>query len=55
MVRRPAVQVPENEWVTIEWINQHEECCNCGAKHAIDYQVIDGKLQMRARAKRRGV
>lgn len=47
--RRPALQVDSNEWVTIEWVGQHESCCNCGLTHVVDYRVEDGKLQFRAR------
>jgi hypothetical protein len=50
--KRPIKQVDPNEWVTIEWTGQHEECCDCGLIHIVDYRVIDGKLQFKAR--RRG-
>lgn len=45
------MQVLSNEWVTIAWNAQHEECCACGLKHIVDYRVIDGKLQFKARRK----
>ena len=47
--RRPRLQVDSNEWVTITWNGQHEECCECGLHHIVDYRVVDGKLQFRAR------
>jgi hypothetical protein len=50
--KRPSLQVDPNEWVTISWNAQHEECCNCGLVHIVDYRVHNGKLQFRAR--RRG-
>jgi hypothetical protein len=49
--RRPTIQVHSNEWVTIAWNGQHEECCECGLKHIVDYRVVDGKLQFKARRK----
>lgn len=49
--RRPRIQIHSNEWVTIAWTNQHEECCECGLNHIIDYRVVDGKLQFKARRK----
>lgn len=45
---RPVLQIDDAEWVTIAWKSQHEECCTCGAKHTVDYRVVDGKLQFRA-------
>jgi hypothetical protein len=49
MPRKPVVQFEDNEWYTISWKNQREKCCDCNLQHDVDYQVIDGKLQMRAR------
>ena len=54
MRRRPTIKVEDGEWVTVEWKGQHEECCNCGAVHSVDYQVVNGKLQFRVRAIKRG-
>lgn len=47
--RRPKVQIDPNEWVTIAWTGQHEQCCDCGLTHIVDFRVEDGKLQFRAR------
>lgn len=44
------MQVWDNEWVTISWVGQHEECCDCKKRHTVDYRVENGKLQFRARA-----
>lgn len=49
MTRRPTIQLDDDEWVTISWTNQHEECCGCGRKHSTNFRVVDGKLQMKAR------
>lgn len=49
MARKPIVHVDDNEWVTIAWKSQREKCCDCNLQHDVDYQVLDGKLQMRAR------
>jgi len=49
MARKPVVHVEDGEWVTIAWTGQHEKCCDCNLEHAVDYQVVDGKLQFRAR------
>ena len=49
MRKRPSLQVDDDEWVTIEWNNQHEECCECGLKHTISYRVVNGKLQFKGR------
>lgn len=50
MAKRKLIQIDDGEWVTIDWTKQHEECCECGLKHSVDYRVADGgKLQMRAR------
>lgn len=47
--RKPVLQVDDGEWVTIAWKGQHEKCCNCDLEHRVDYQVVNGKLQFRAR------
>jgi hypothetical protein len=48
--KRPIIQLDDNEWTTIEWRNQHEQCCDCGLKHSVDFRVAEnGKLQFRAR------
>lgn len=47
--RRPSITLDDDEWVTIAWNGQHEECCTCGLQHTVDYRVEDGKLQFRAR------
>lgn len=47
--KRAAIHVDDDEWVIIEWENQHEQCCNCGLLHTVDYRVKDGQLQFRAR------
>jgi hypothetical protein len=49
--KRPKIQIDDGEWVTIEWVGQHEECCECGLRHIVDYRVVDGKLQFKARRK----
>lgn len=49
MPRKPVVHVEDNEWITIAWKNQREKCCDCDLQHDVDYQVLDGKLQFRAR------
>lgn len=49
MPRRPVLQVDDGEWVTIAWKKQHEMCCHCKLEHVVDYQVVNGKLQFRAR------
>lgn len=49
MPRRPDVQIDDGEWVTIAWKKQHEKCCKCNLEHVVDYQVVKGKLQFRAR------
>lgn len=47
--KKPVVQIEDGEWVTFAWKGQHEECCNCGLKHRVDYRVAEGgKLQVRA-------
>jgi hypothetical protein len=47
--KRPRVHLEDDEWCTIAWVGQHEECCECGLKHITDYRVVDGKLQFKAR------
>lgn len=47
--RRPTIQVDSNEWVTISWTGQHEQCCACGLTHVVDFRVDNGRLQFRAR------
>lgn len=49
MRKRPKIQIDPDEWVTIEWTGQHEECCDCGLKHSISYRVVDGKLQFKGK------
>jgi hypothetical protein len=47
--KKPVVRIDDGEWVTISWSGQHEECCECGLKHRVDFRVADGgKLQFRA-------
>lgn len=49
MAKRKTVQINDGEWVTIAWKGQHEECCDCGKKHRVDFRVAEnGQLQMRA-------
>lgn len=49
--KKPVVHIDDGEWVDIAWKNQHEECCDCGKRHRVDYRVADGgKLQFRAYA-----
>lgn len=51
---KKIVQIDDDEWVTIGWAKQLEECCDCGLRHSVDYRVADGgKLQMRARRVRK--
>jgi hypothetical protein len=47
--RKPIVQVVDDEWVEIGWRKQRESCCDCHLVHDVDYRVVDGKLQFRAR------
>lgn len=49
MPKPPVIQIDDNEWVTIAWKGQREQCCSCGERHEVDYRVEDGKLQFRAR------
>lgn len=49
MRKRPTIDIDEDHWTTIEWVNQHEECCECGLKHSITYRVHDGKLQFKGK------
>jgi hypothetical protein len=49
MTTRPVIHVDEDEWVTIDWVGQNEQCCECGLKHKIDYRVHNGKLQFKGR------
>lgn len=49
MTRRPVVDIDDDEWVTIEWTGQREQCCDCDLIHEVDHRVKDGKLQFRAR------
>lgn len=49
MTKRPEVEIEDNEWVTIDWKGQREQCCDCGLRHVVDYRVHDGKLQFKAR------
>jgi hypothetical protein len=52
--RRPRIQLDDDEWVTIAWMGQHEECCGCGRVHTVDFRVERGNLQMKARTIRVG-
>lgn len=48
-VKKPVVQIEDGEWVTIEWKDQHEECCDCGLRHKLSYRIAEGgKLQFKA-------
>jgi len=48
--KKPVVQIDDGEWTTIAWKGQHEQCCDCGLKHIVDFRVAEnGKLQFRAR------
>lgn len=51
--RKPVITIDDDEWVTIAWSRQHEQCCNCGLVHTVDYRVHNGKLQFKARAIKR--
>jgi hypothetical protein len=45
----PIIVINDDEWVTISWSGQHEQCCRCGAVHKVDYRVKHGELQFKAR------
>lgn len=49
LARRGIIHVDDGEWVTISWTDQHEQCCNCGLRHTVDYRVKKGELQFKAR------
>lgn len=46
---RPTLHIDDDEWVTISWTHQHEECCDCGKRHVVSYRVHNGRLQFKAR------
>ena len=47
--KKPVMHIDDGEWVTIAWSGQHEECCECGLKHRVDFRIAEGgKLQFRA-------
>lgn len=47
--KKPTVWIEDNEWVTIAWKGQREECCGCGLQHRVDFRVAEnGKLQFKA-------
>lgn len=50
MKKRPVITIDDDEWVTISWKGQHEQCCNCAMVHKVDYRVHEGKLQFKARS-----
>lgn len=48
--KRPVIQIDDDEWVTVEWTGQREQCCECGLTHRLDFRVAPGgKLQFRAK------
>ena len=48
--RRPPLQTYEGEWIRIAWKGQHEECCDCGMRHSINYKVDKkGRLYFKAK------
>lgn len=47
--RKTAIQIDDDEWTIISWLDQHEQCCNCGLVHTVDFRVKDGQLQFKAR------
>lgn len=54
MAKPPTIHIEDDEWVTIAWKGQREECCDCGKIHRVDYRVAEnGKLQFRARSIRK--
>ncbi len=49
MSKPKVVHVDDDEWVTIAWKGQREECCDCGKIHRVSYRVTEGgQLQFKA-------
>lgn len=46
-------QVKTNEWVTPIRKGYKMACCDCGLVHELDFRIVDGKIQFRARRNKR--
>ena len=50
MTKRTNYHWAQNdEWVPISWRGFKEQCCSCGLVHRVDYRVVEGQLQFKAR------
>jgi len=47
------VQVVEGEWTDESWEKNHDQCCDCGLVHEIDYRIVNGVLQSKVRVLQR--
>ncbi len=44
-----TVQVNDGSWYALGHGYTHEDCCDCGLSHRVDYKLEDGKVMVRYR------
>lgn len=42
-------QLVDGEWFRPRMRGHRDQCCHCGLVHVLDYRVVDGKVEFRAR------
>lgn len=42
-------QLEDGDWFAPKRKGFREQCCHCGLVHIVDYRVVDGQIQFRAR------
>jgi len=42
-------KIANNEWIQPKKNNYIMGCCDCGLKHEMDFRIIEGKIQFRAK------
>ena len=42
-------QADDGEWIRPVMRGHRNACCDCGLVHVIDYRIVDGRVEFRAR------
>jgi hypothetical protein len=42
-------QAEDGEWFRPKKKGFREQCCGCGLVHVVDFRIVDGRVELRAR------
>ena len=51
--RDATVQVNDGSWYAVGHGFTHEDCCDCGLSHRVDYKLENGRVMVRYRVDHR--